>query len=283
MGIELSLRTPTEVMRSGLLTKIHGFVLPYTFKYNLLTVTPISHSTNLKKIVSGINRQPITMEVGRALGLSARVLYESDAKFVDMFSYIQKIIQHTPLSIFPIGIFPSSARMSSLALEYFPAKSETKEFNIVLRLSTKGMMHSLSQKQISEHQISAEFSQVKSALSQLEKANVVEITGMTKSSSGSELKKIQTIDVSPISAGGYGLRYEGKIELPKLMNRWNVEKMVEETLKGGFQGELFFGKPSQMESIKVVAELEKTEELKREIRESPEFKKCLTEQQHQKL
>merc|ERR1712168_185546 len=62
--IELSLRTPTEVMRSGLLTKIHGFVLPYTFKYNLLTVTPISHSTNLKKIVSGINRQPITMEVG---------------------------------------------------------------------------------------------------------------------------------------------------------------------------------------------------------------------------
>merc|ERR1712029_624688 len=39
------------------------------------------------------------------------------------------------------------------------------------------------------------------------------------------------IDVSPISAGGYGLRYEGKIELPKLMNRWNVEKMVEETLK----------------------------------------------------
>merc|ERR1712111_77079 len=194
-----------------------------------------------------------TMEVGRALGLSARVLYESDAKFVDMFSYIQKIIQHTPLSIFPIGIFPSSARMSSLALEYFPAKSETKEFNIVLRLSTKGMMHSLSKKMISEHEISSEFSQVKSVLSQLEKANVVEITGMTKSSSGSELKKIQTvvvlgkksvgvtpshmvaIDVSPISAGGYGLRYEGKIELPKLMNRWNIEKMVEETLKGGFQ------------------------------------------------
>jgi len=299
--IELSLRTPTEVMRSGLLTQIHGFVLPYTFKYNLLTVTPISHSTNLKKIVSGINRQPITMEVGRALGLSARVLYESDAKFVDMFSYIQKIIQHTPLSIFPIGILPSSARMTSLALEYLPAKSETKEFNIVLRLSTKGMMHSLSKKMISEHKISSEFSQVKSVLSQLEKANVVEITGMTKSSSGSELKKIQTvvvlgkksvgvtpshmvaIDVSPISAGGYGLRYEGKIELPKLMNRWNVEKMVEETLKGGFQGELFFGKPSQMESIKVVAELEKTEELKREIRESPEFKKCLIEQQHQKL
>merc|ERR1719295_1822676 len=108
-----------------------------------------------------------------------------------MFSYIQKIIQHTPLSIFPSGIFPSSARMSSLSLEYFPTKSQTKEFNLVVRVSTKGMLH--SQRQISERQISSKFRQVKSVLSQLEKANVVEIIGMTKSASGSELKKIQTI------------------------------------------------------------------------------------------
>merc|ERR1712136_211272 len=151
-----------------------------------------------------------------------------------------------------------------------------------------------------------------------EKANIVEITGMTKSASGSELKKIQTvvvlghkssgvtsggqgpdicghscymtlpaiaaIEVSPIGAGEtFGLRYEGKIELPKLMNRWNVEEMIKENLKGGFQGELFFGKSSQMESVKVVAQLEKTEELRREIRESPEFKQCLVDQGRQEL
>merc|ERR550517_2399992 len=156
--IELSVRVPTEVERSGLLTpKIHGFIKPYTFKYNLLTVTPLSHATQLKRIVSGINRQPISMEVGESLGVSARVQYQSDAKFVDMFSYIHKIIQHSPLSIFPSGIFPSSARMSSFSLEYFPAKSEAKEFNLVVRLSTKGMLHSLSQRQISERQISSEF------------------------------------------------------------------------------------------------------------------------------
>merc|ERR1712055_256443 len=316
--IELSIRVPTEVERSGLVPKIHGFMKPYTFKYNLLTVTPLSHATQLKRIVSGINRQPISMELGQSLGVSARVQYQSDAKFVDMFSYIQKIIQHTPLSIFPSGIFPSSARMSSLSLEYFPTKSQTKEFNLVVRLSTKGMLHSLSQRQISERQISSEFRQVKSVLSQLEKANIVEIIGMTKSASGSRLKKIQTVvilghkssgvtsggqgpdicghscymtlptmaaaEVSPIGAGEtFGLRYEGKIELPSLMNRWNVEEMIKENLKGGFQGELFFGKSSQMESIKVVAQLEKTEELRREIRESPEFKQCLVDQGRHEL
>merc|ERR1712212_1394942 len=124
-----------------------------------------------------------------------RVQYLSDAQFVDMFSYIQKIIQHTPLSIIPSGIFPSSVRMSKLSLEYFPTKSQAKEFHIVVRLSTKGMMHSMSQKMVSEQQISSEFPQVKPVLSQLEKANIVEITGMTKSSSGSELKKIQTVVV----------------------------------------------------------------------------------------
>jgi len=215
-----------------------------------------------------------------------------------MFSYIQKIIQHTPLSIIPSGIFPSSVRMSKLSLEYFPTKSQAKEFHIVVRLSTKGMMHSMSQKMVGEQQISSEFPKVKSVLSQLEKANIVEITGMTKSSSGSELKKIQTVvvvgkksdshmatvEVSPIIAGdGFTIHYEGKIELPKLMSRWNVQKMVEEPLKGGFQGELLFGKPGQMKSIKVVAELEKTEELKREILESPEFKQCIAEQRKHEL
>merc|ERR1712136_430547 len=98
------------------------------------------------------------------------------------------------------------------------------------------------------------------------------------------LPAMAAIEVSPIGAGKtFGLRYEGKIELPKLMNRWAVEERIKENLKGGFQGELSFGKFSQMESVKVVAQLEKTEELRREIRESPEFKQCLVDQGRQEL
>jgi len=192
-----------------------------------------------------------------------------------------------------------------MALVLNPAQSQTKEFTIIVGLSTKGMMHSLSKKMITEHQISSQFSQVQTVLSQLEKANIVEITGMIKGSSGSELQKIQSIivlgkkssgisssseshlavvEVSPINGQqSYALRYEGKIEIPQVMNRWNVERLVEESLRGGFQGEVFFGKSNQMESFKVVAELEKTEELKREIRESPEFKKCMAEQHQNEL
>merc|ERR1712111_127183 len=167
----------------------------------------------------------------------------------------------------------------------------------------KGMMHSLSKKMITVAEIPSEFTQVKSVLSQLEKANVVEIIAMTKGASGSELKKIKSAivigkklsgaalpiymgaaEVTPILGETFGLRFEGKIELPKLLNRWNIEKIVEESLKAGFEGKLFFGKSTdEMESIKIVAKLEKTEELKREIRESPEFKKCMVEVRHQEV
>merc|ERR1712135_156450 len=98
------------------------------------------------------------------------------------------------------------------------------------------------------------------------------------------LPAIAAIEVSPIGLDeAFGLRYEGKIDLPNLMNRWNVEEMIKENLQGGFQGELFFGKSSQMESVKVVAQLEKAEELRREIRESPEFKQCLVDQARHEL
>merc|ERR1712112_362104 len=281
--IELAIRTPSEIMRSGRQTEnLHIFVMPYSFK----------------KISSGIKRQPVEMEIGQSLGLSAQLKYKSEAMFTDLYSYIQKIVQHTPLSVIPSGLFPSSAKMSSFSINYHPARSQTKEFNIVLRLSTKGMMHSLSKMQISESQISSELSQVRGVLSQLEKANVVEITGMTKSSSGSPLKKITSIivmgqksegshmvaaEVSGVSGKTFGLTFEGKFMLPELRNRFNIEKMLEEPLRGIVEAKLSFGESTNMKKVKVHAEFEKTEELKREIRESPEFKKCMIEQRRQQV
>merc|ERR1712198_372947 len=73
--IELAIRTPSEIMRSGRQTEnLHVFVMPYSFKYNFLQVTPITHSLSLKKISSGIKRQPVEMEIGQSLGLSSHLL-----------------------------------------------------------------------------------------------------------------------------------------------------------------------------------------------------------------
>merc|ERR1719187_237484 len=190
--------------------------------------------------------------------------------------------------------------MSSGSIELLSAESLTKEFKLIISLSTKGMMHSLYKKMITEVEIPSEFAQVKSVLSQLEKANVVEIIAMTKGASGSELKKIKSAivigkkwfdkrqdltepiymgaaEITPILGETFGLLFEGKIEFPKLKNLWSIEKVIEEPLKAGFEGKLSVGKSSKMESIKIVTKLEKTDELKREVLESPEFKKCIAE------
>ena len=59
--IELSIRTPSESERSGRQTEsLHAFIKPYTFKYNFLQVAPITHSTGLKMISSGLKRQPVS-------------------------------------------------------------------------------------------------------------------------------------------------------------------------------------------------------------------------------
>merc|ERR1719513_3297 len=287
--IELSIKTPSEIERSGRQTEtLHAFIMPYTFKYNFLQVAPFTRSTGLKHLSSGFQRQPMEMEIGQSLGLSGKLRYESENEFTDLFSYIQKITQQSPLSIIPSGIFPSSLRKSSVMIQYHPAKSQTKEFNIVLRLSTKGMMHSLSKRVITENQIPSEHYIVRGVLSQLEKANIVEITGMTKSSSGSPLTKITSVivlgkksdgthiaslevvsptgclftcaqnevevgpvspfpidPVNPVSQGltakSYGVSFEGKLDLPELNNRFNIEEILEEPLRGIVEAKLSFG------------------------------------------
>merc|ERR1711962_446056 len=144
--------------------------------------------------------------------------------------------------------------------------------------------------QITEAQIGSEYPQIKSVLSQLEKANIVEITGMIKGSSGSEIKKINSVivtgkksegtilsavEVTPIKGETYGITLEGSLTRPVLKNRWSIEKILEEPVTALIEGKLSFGKPGNMNTIKLAAQFEKTEELKREIRESPEYKKAM--------
>merc|ERR1712113_833091 len=73
----------------------------------------------------------------------------------------------------------------------------------------------------------------------------------------------------------YGITLEGSLTRPVLKNRWSIEKILEEPLTAALEGKLSFGKSGNMNTIKLAAQFEKTEELKREIRESPEYKKAM--------
>merc|ERR1711914_41274 len=116
------------------------------------------------------------------------------------------------------------------------------------------------------------------------------ITGMIKGSSGSEIQKINSmivagkksegtvlsaVEVTPIKGETYGVTLEGSLTRPVLKNRWSIEKILEEPLTAAIEGKLSFGKSGNMNTIKLAAQFEKTEELKREIRESPEYKKAM--------
>jgi len=301
---ELTLKTPSEIERSGRETEtLHGFVLPYTVRKNLHTVKPLSRSSNLKKITTGTRRQPIDMPIGQSLGLAGRLMFESDAKFVDLYSYVEKIGQTSPISFLPVVVFPSSIRESSTKIMYQPSQSETKEFHMKMKLTTRNMPHHpLSAGPINVEELENKgFSVIREVLSQLEgpsaSATVIEFDASRRGHTETKTIKtafiygkkthesqetIQTMSASSyktVSGEMYNAKFEGSIEMPKLMNRWSIEKLIEEALRLRFNGKFVWGKQSgEQKEIKFETTMTKTESQKMSIKESPEYKKCMAEE-----
>jgi hypothetical protein len=75
------------------------------------------------------------LNLGKHLGLSSKLIAETDAKYVDLYSYWEKIKQHSPLSALTLGALPSSVRKTSTKIIYNPIESDTKEFSLRFGLS----------------------------------------------------------------------------------------------------------------------------------------------------
>jgi len=299
--VDISVKTPEEIVRRGPVTEsIHAFINPYSVKHSLLTIKPLSHSSSVKMITSGINRQPLDFPIGQTLGLSGRLVAESDAKFTDITSYIEKLSQHSPLSFMFAGILPSSIRKSSVKIEHHPSRSETKEFNINIKLSNSGMRHALNSRFINPEELSHS-SPVKQVVSQLtgqyDSATILKVSATTKGihqskslktvivlgkkSLGSYSNSVETVgamEVQVPSGSIFGIRYEGNLEVPSLKYRWNINNQIEEPMALKYQGKLVVGRQGSEIEVKVDTRMSKTNELRRSIKESPELKKCLVEQ-----
>jgi hypothetical protein len=74
------------------------------------------------------------LDLGRKVGVSLKLTAESDAKYVDLHSYLERINKESPLSISSLVLLPSSIRKASAKIVYNPIESETKEFTLQFSL-----------------------------------------------------------------------------------------------------------------------------------------------------
>ena len=105
-------------------------------------LAPISKAASLKPVVSGLPLKKINMNVGAPLDIDARVVAESDAKYTDLYSYLEKIREHNPISLLHTTVLPSTIRRSSIRVVYNPQTSLTKEVSVVLGLCKLFMSNS---------------------------------------------------------------------------------------------------------------------------------------------
>lgn len=300
----VTVKNPTETERNGReLETIHGFVLPYTFKKSLLTVKPSSKSQSMKHLISGTPRVN-EFSFGQSVGLSCKLLAESNNKYSDLSSYLEKISQTSLTSLPSVAAVPSSIRMSSTKIKYSPSQSQTKEFQF--RVKLRSHVSSPDQiswfKPISDADVESEFKFVKSVLEKVKSgqsgaATLLSLTASTKGQYSSKSLKSSIIvgKTSQQNSGAtntylgwnykfgssgsevYGIEYEGKANLPRLMNRWNLDQMVQEELNGDFEAKVKAGKQGQEQEIQVSGKVQKSQEQKEAVRRSPEYRKCQQE------
>jgi hypothetical protein len=93
-------------------------------------------------------------------------------------------------------------------------------------------------------------------------------------------KIVSNVEVKTSESPVYEVKFVSRAELPRVNNRWNKEKLLEEALNLVLNGQVKYGyENSQMEKIEVKSELVKSQEQKESVRQSPEWKRCSEEEQ----
>merc|ERR1719315_461255 len=133
--VSLDIKIPEEVQRETPL--FHAFVTPFTYKKNLRLLAPITKATSLKPILSGVPLKRFNMNIGAPLEIDTRVIAESDAKYTDLYSYLEKIRQHNPISFVHTAILPSTIRRSSFRVVFNPVHSTTKAVSMTVGVIAK--------------------------------------------------------------------------------------------------------------------------------------------------
>merc|ERR1712080_175580 len=133
--VALDIKIPEEVQSETCM--FHAFVTPFTYKKNLRLLAPITKATSLKPVLSGVPLKRFNMNIGAPLEIDARVIAESDAKYTDLYSYLEKIRQHNPISLVHTAILPSTIRRTSFRVVFNPEQSTTKAISMTVGVIAK--------------------------------------------------------------------------------------------------------------------------------------------------
>merc|ERR1719334_766806 len=302
--LEIELKAPEQSMASRTNHEVvHALVTPYTVRAPWATVAPLNKAQNAKEILSG---SPIKTFSRHFNGLfNGQFIYESDNEFVDFYSYLEKIRQHSPLSLPMTFPFVSSVRKSSARLEINAAMSELKKATLKIKLFTQQpseLMNLISkpveQTILQEIKSIPSLNTVHSMLPQ-SPATIIKVEAAIKK--GSEVKAVEGYAVvgykqvanhqvkSVAAVAGklnqgytaYGVLYEGELKRPLISARWNKEKILAQNLELVYNGALSYGQENnqqEKEKISITTKFYKTQEQINSVQSSPEFKKCQEEE-----
>merc|ERR1719187_2237356 len=302
--VALDIKIPAEIQRETSL--FHAFVTPFTVKKNLRVLAPISKAASLKPVVSGVPLKKINMNVGAPLDIDARVVAESDAKYTDLYSYLEKIRQHNPISLVHTAVLPSTIRRSSFRVVFNPQASLTKEVSVVLAVLYKPTSQAPTSEEMVNYCSKAapetlcKVSVKKTLLSLDNQAAIMglrldaTLIGSTKALSaaltvGSKIESSTVKDILRMVANvefktPYSPVYEVKLlssaEIPRVNILLNKEQLLQQALQVVLNGHVEFGYVSNpKEIIRMKSLLVKSEQQKEAVRTSPEFLRCTQEEQ----
>merc|ERR1719193_2170984 len=294
------LTTPLEMTVAREAHKVSlGIKIPAEIQSKTATVKPILSGAPLKKM---------DMQVGAPLDIHARVVGESDAKYSDLYSYLELIRQHNPISLVHTAILPSTIRRSSVSIVFNPVLSKTKEVKVVLGLLYKPTSQALSSEKMASYCSQAAPQEAKclenlrKTMSSLDNQGAVVAARMDVILVGSPkaltaamigaykiepstikdvLRLVSHVELkTPVMPEAYEVKLISRAELPRVNVLLNKEQLLQQALQVVLNGEVEFGQASKAkEIIKMKSLLIKSEQQKQSVRASPEYLRCIQEEQ----
>jgi len=306
----LDVKVPETVQRE--LEAVHIFVRPYIGKMDLRKIQPFAKSTDVKILLSGAPLKQVNLDIGKPLEVDAKLIAESDAKYTDLYSYWEKIRQHNGVvSLLESFWLPSTFRMSSAKIVFDPRTSLTKEFSLSLgfvKLAKDSHMvkkstfphsapvdpiiESLSKKTMGELAndgtvlamlIGADLKSLSGPIKGVHTALSLGFKKESQSLIADTYKMVSNIELHATSLPMYEINFASRVEIPRILNRWNKDLMVEEALKLVFRSQIDFGfQTAPKKTVRLSSQMVKTEMQKQSVKMSPEFQRCSHEEQQGK-